>query len=354
MKERQDMIRKKQTLAGLVSLSLAAAATMVPASAMAQDPAVDCAVPDGWAPVWYASAPHPYFDEVVKGVDAFAEEFGVEVDKQVGPDWTQDSQNQRMEALTAKGARSFSVYPTNASGANALYEELTGQGAKIVSFGASTQLPTTATLVVATDVKSAAAQAAEALIEAMGGSGKIINVLEILTDPNTVLRKEGIEEVVANHPDVEIIQEVAGIQSAEEAVQKISDAVAANAETADGIIATGFLPSVAIAQVLADYREQGGERDIKAVGIDTDPVVMDAIANGIMTGTIAQNPIGHGYISMIALACIENGYGAAEGAYHIDAGTAFVTAENIDTFADDVAAITQSIRDSLLTQYMTK
>jgi ribose transport system substrate-binding protein len=347
-------MKKKQTLAGLVSLSLAAGAAMVPAAAMAQDPTVECAVPDDWTPVWYASAPHPYFDEVTKGVVAFGEDFGVEVDQQVGPDWNQDSQNQRMEALAAQGARAFSVYPTNASGANALFEELTGQGATIVSFGASPQLPTTAKFVVATDVKTAAAQAAEALIEAMGGEGKIINVLEILTDPNTVLRKEGIEEVVANYPDVEIIQEVAGIQSPEEAVQKISDAVAANAATVDGIIATGFVPSVAIAQVLSDYRDQGGDRDIKAVGIDEDPVVMKAIEDGIMTGTIAQNPYGHGYLSLLALACMENGYVPAEGAYHIDAGTAFVTAENIDTYSDDITAITNGIKDSLLTEYMTK
>ena len=207
---------------------------------------------------------------------------------------------------------------------------------------------------VATDVKTAAMQAAEALIDSMGGSGKIINVLEILEDPNTALRKEGIDEVVANYPDVEIIQEVAGIKSAEEAVQKISDAVAANASSVDGIIATGFQPSVAIAQVLADYQAQGGDRDIKAVGIDTDPVVMDAIADGIMTGTIAQNPYGHGYLSLLALLCMENGFAPAEGAYHIDAGTAFVTAENLDSYADDINAVTEEIKAALLSNYMTK
>jgi ribose transport system substrate-binding protein len=348
------MFHRNQTMAGLASLSLAVVAVMAPAAVTAQDPAAACAVPDGWNPVWYASAPHPYFDEVIKGVDAFASDFGVDVNKQVGPDWTQDSQNQRMEALFAQGARSFSVYPSDASGANALFDELTSQGAKIVTFGASTQLPTTASFVVATDVKTAAAQATEALIESMGGSGKIINVLEVLEDPNTALRKEGVEEVVAAHPDVEIIQEVAGIKSAEEAVQKISDAIAANAETVDGIIATGFQPSVAIAQVLSDYKDQGGERDIKAVGIDTDPVVIDAIQKGIMTGTIAQNTYGHGYLSLLALLCMEDGYVPVEGAYHIDSGTAFVTADNIDTYAADISAVTQSIKDDLLTKYLTK
>ena len=345
---------RKKMLAGLVSLSVAAGAAMVPASALAQDPTVECAVPDGWSPVWYAPAPHPYFETVEEGIDAFSEEFGVEVNKQVGPDWAQDSQNQRMEALVAQGARSFSVYPADAVGANGLYGELVAQGAKIVNFGGSTAEPTPASFVVATDVKVAAMQAAEALIESMGGSGKIINVLEVLEDSNTAKRKAGIEEVVANYPDVEIIQEISGMKSAEEAVQKVSDAIAANAETVDGIIATGFTPSVAIAQVLADYAAQGGERDIKAVGIDTDPVVMQAIADGVMTGTISQNPYGHGYLSLLALMCMENGYVPVEGAYHIDAGTAFVTAENLETFAADIDAVTEDIKANLLTQYMTK
>jgi ribose transport system substrate-binding protein len=38
------------------------------------------------------------------------------------------------------------------------------------------------------------------------------------------------------------------MKSVEEAVQKVGDAVAANADKVDGIIATGYTPSVAIAR----------------------------------------------------------------------------------------------------------
>ena len=69
--------------------------------------------------------PHPYFEHVKKGVEAFEKDIGITVEKQIGPDWKQDSQNQRMEALAAKGFNAFSVYPADASGANGLYEELT-------------------------------------------------------------------------------------------------------------------------------------------------------------------------------------------------------------------------------------
>lgn len=343
------------TSAAPTAAAAESAATAESAPAVSTAPAAfGCTAPAGFAPVWYASAPHPYFETVIPGVDAFATEFGVTVDKQIGPDWKQDSQNQHMEALAAKGAKYYSVYPTDASGANALYEELTKNGATIINFGASTAEPTTASLVFATDVKAAAMQAAEELIKTMGGKGNIINVLEVLEDPNTALRKEGVEEVVAKYPDVKIIQELSGMKSAEEAVQKVSDSIAANSTKVDGIIATGFTPSVAIAQVLTDYKARGGARPIHAVGIDTDPVVIKAITDGVMDGTISQNPYGHGYLPMLALMCMADGYKVKDGVYRVDTGTAFVTKANLTTYADDIAKVTDKVRAALLTDYLTK
>jgi ribose transport system substrate-binding protein len=248
---------------------------------------------------------------VLTGVEAFEAEFGIPVEKQIGPDWEQASENERLEALAAQGFKYFSVYPSDASGANGLYEELTQNGAMVINFGASTMQPTTASFMVATDVK-----ATEALIQSMGGKGNIVNVLEVLEDSNTVLRKEGVEEVVAKYPDVKIIQEISGMTSLEEAVEKIGNVLSANIEQVDGIIATGFTISVGIAQVLGEYYDTGGDREIHAVGIDTDPTVMKAIEDGVMDGTIAQNPYGHGYLSLLALKLIAEGYTPA---------TAFIT-----------------------------
>ena len=304
--------------------------------------------------VWYAPAPHPYFEDVKKGVEAFEKDFGVTVEKQIGPDWKQDSQNQRMEALAAKGYQYFSVYPTDASGANGLYEELTKKGVKLINFGASTAEPTTASFAVATDVKVAAMAATEELIKSMGGKGNIINVLEVLEDSNTVKRKAGVEEVVAKYPDVKIIQELSGMKSVEEAVQKVGDSLSANVDKVDGILATGFTPSVAIAQVLSEYKSKGGTRAIHAVGIDTDPVVMKAIEDGVMAGTIVQNPFGHAYLSLMLLGYLSQGYTPKPGQYFVNAGFAFASKANLTTYADDIQKVTQQIKNDLLSTYLQK
>lgn len=305
-------------------------------------------------PVWYAPAPHPYFEQVKLGVEAFEKDTGITVEKQIGPDWKQPSQNERMEALAAKGFNAFSVYPADASGANGLYEELTAKGIKIASFGTSTALPTTASFAVATDVKAAAMAATEELIKAMGNKGNIINVLEVLEDPNTALRKQGIEEVVAKYPDVKIIQEVAGMTSVEEATQKVGDTLSANIDKVDGIIATGYTPSVAIAQVLSEYKSKGGTRTIHAVGIDTDDIVVQAIKDGVMDGTIVQNPYGHGYLSLLLLKYLSEGYKPKDGAYFVDGGFTFANKDNLTTYNDDILKVTEQIKADLLSKYLTK
>ena len=45
-------------------------------------------------------------------------------------------------------------------------------------------------------------------------------MLEVVEDANTILRKEGIEEVVAKYPDVNIIQESPGLKQSKKARKK--------------------------------------------------------------------------------------------------------------------------------------
>jgi ribose transport system substrate-binding protein len=322
------------------------------APAAPAEPAAPAAEP--FKLVWYVPAPHPYFEEVRVGVEACEKELGIEVQYQVGPDWQQNSQNQNMEALAALGNKYFAVYPSDASGANSLYEELVANGATIVNFGTSTLLPTTASFAVATDVKVAAMQAAEELIKAMGGKGNIINVLEVLEDPNTVLRKQGIEEVVAKYPDVTIIQEVSGMATVEAALEKINSALSANLDKVDGIITTGYTPTVALSQVLTEYKEKGGEREIHGVGIDTDEITMKAIRDGVLDGTIVQNPFGHGYLSCLLLNYVHQGYTPKADTYFVNGGFAYAHAGNIDNYNVDIEAATAEIKSALLDTYLTK
>lgn len=301
---------------------------------------------------WYASAPHPYFDAVKLGVEAFSKDYGIPVKEQIGPDWNMDSENTGVLALAADGYTYLSIYPTDASAANGLYDEVVKRGGRVVNFGASTFEPTPASFAVMTDVKAAAMKAAEFLVQKMGGKGTMVNVLEVLEDPNTKLRKDGVAEVLKKYPAVKVI-EVAGIKSEQEAAEKIEGAVASAGGFVNGILCTGFVPTMALSKFLADY-ETKAKKHIAGVGIDDDPVILDAIAKGYLDATIGQNTFGHGYLSMLALKYLSEGYKPAKGMYRIDSGVVLITKANATTYKADLTKVTQQIKADLPKKYLTK
>ncbi|MGO8695591.1 MAG: sugar ABC transporter substrate-binding protein [Rectinemataceae bacterium] len=301
---------------------------------------------------WYVPAPHPYFDSVKQGVMAFAKENGIDVKMQVGPDWNMDSENTGVLALAAQGYNYFSIYPIDPSAANGLYKQLVAHGVKVINFGATTFQPTTASLAFMTDVKAEAETAAKYIIGKMGGQGTLLNVLEVLADPNTQLRKQGVDEVVAQYPGIKLI-EVAGINSEQEAMDKINGAIAGAGGYVNGIICTGWVPSVAMAKIITDYQQKYGKR-IDGVGIDNDPVVLKAVKDGFLDGTYAQNYYGHGYLPFYALKLMSEGYKPMPGVYNISTGQVLITKDNVDNYMDDLAKLTATIKSDMTTKYLTK
>jgi len=300
---------------------------------------------------WYGMMPHPYNTEVRSGVERFETETGVKVAKVVGQQWTQDNENVNVEALSTKGYKAFSIYPGDPAGANALFAQLKRRGEFIVAYGAEPNLPTPVPFTVATDIKGAAMTAAEKLIELMGGKGQILNVLEMVTDINTKKRDDGIKEVVAGHPGVELVQTISDMTQVSTAVNKIQSALAARTDEIDGIIATGYNPTIAAAAVLSEWHKDPRHKRIRFIGIDTGPTVLQAIRDGAIDATIAQNPLGHGYISCLVLKMLLEGRIPKADHQFIDAGIVIVTKENINTYAAEVRKITDRIAGELESRY---
>jgi len=280
----------------------------------------------------YWPAVHPYYESVKKGLAKHFEDFGIEIHSQIGIDWTQPTENEQVEALVAQGYNGLMVFPLDAAGANALYEEVVEQGIPVINYGAPTIVPTPASFTLATNVKEAAKIAAEKVCEEMDYKGGILNVLEVVTDPNTILRKEGVEEVAAKYPDVEIVQTIGDMLSIEECTEKISNALAAKKDEINGIVTTGYNPTVATANILTELENDS----IAFVGIDDDPIVLKAIELGYITGTFGQNPYCQGYAGPVFLELLIDGAETKQEYVFVDTSGVVITKENIDTFLDEL------------------
>jgi len=280
---------------------------------------------------YYWPQAHPYYESVLKGQAKFAEKYGIEVFSQVGTGWDLQTEIEQVEALVAQGYKGLAVYPVDASGTNSLYEEVVAAGTFVCSYGAQTQVPTPASFTLATDVKAAAMAATEKVIETMGEKGNILNIIEYVEDPNSILRKEGVEEVVAKYPDVKIIQTIAGMDSIEECTEKIGNALSGLGDQVNGMVTTGYNPTVASAQILTEMKND----KIAYVGIDDDPIVLKAIEDGYVTGTFAQSPYFQGYVTPILLMYLIQGH-ESKGFVFIDTYGIVVTKDNLGTFADEL------------------
>lgn len=295
---------------------------------------------------WFAPIPHPYFESVKGGIESWEEDNGIEVKKVLGQEWTQENENENVEALAAQGYEAFFIYPTDPTAANGLYEELVDRGIYVVNFGAKTTEPTPASFYVGTDIRQAAFDGAEKLCELLNYKGNILNVLEVIADSNTILRKDAIEEVAAKYPDIHIIREITDMQTVEESMEKIQNALSAQVEEIDGIICTGFTTTIAATSILSEFHDTH-DRYIHFVGIDDDPTVLDAIKKGLIDTTVAQNPWGTGYVSAELCKRLLDGWTPKTGGYAVYAGHVLVTKDNVDIYFDELVDLTMDIVDGI-------
>jgi len=292
--------------------------------------------------------PHPFFAPWEQAAADAKRYFNLkECEYKVPHEWKLDLQNKLLESLAAQGFNAFGIFPGDATGTNAMMQELLDFGAPSVAIGGCTQSPSPAQFCLATDVYRSVYK------------GSILHVCSRLVDPNTVLRIAAVDKAIEEAgPDVKLYQHLPDTDSQETGDQKINGLLAARAAEVDGIISTGYVSSVVAARSLRNM----GDKRIKMIGIDDDPIVLQAIKDGYLQGTMAQNPYGQGYIAAFVLKRLHEGCKIKAGApfqettqnkTFIDSGTLLIHAGNIDTYKDELKKIAKDIIGSFEAKYLT-
>lgn len=302
--------------------------------------------------VLYEPLPHPYCNAVGDGGKAYASERGVGVRIVVGQESTQANVNTNIESMFTLGYKAFAIYPVDPAGSKGLFARLQRGGRYVVAYGAQPEPGTETPFAVATDTRQAATLAAEKLVELLGQRGRILNVLESLTDANTPIRQAAIEEVVAKYPNVQIVQTVGDVTTEQRAREKIESALVARGDEVDGVICTGYTTTVAAAMLLAEHNRRPGAKRIRFVGLDTDDRVLAAIRDGSVDMTLAQNAFGHGYISCALLDLLLQGWQPKTDYQFIDSGSVVVSRANVDSFQAVIETMTKTIVGDLKTKYL--
>ncbi|MGP1396185.1 MAG: sugar ABC transporter substrate-binding protein [Inquilinaceae bacterium] len=303
--------------------------------------------------------PHPYFSAWEQAAADAKRDFDLaDASYKVPAAWELSQQNELIESLVAQGYNAFLVFPGDASGTNATLGELDDFDIPSAALAGCTQDPTPAVFCLGTDVARSAYLGTQELIASMGGAGKIAHFTGFLVDPNTQLRIEAVQQAVDETGGaVELIQVIADIDAPEPADEKINAFLAARGDEVDGIVTTAWIPAVVASTALRNL----GDKRIKMVGIDHDQVVLDAIRDGFVHGTMLQNPYGQGYIGSFALDKLRGGctvkadapfLTTAQTVRFIDSGTAFIGQGEEASYQDAMVEVTKELMGSFEETYL--
>ena len=134
--------------------------------------------------------------------------------------------------------------------------------------------------------------------------------------------------------------------------------MAAQGAEVDGIVTTAWVPAVVAAQALTNM----ADKRIKMVGIDHDEVVLKAIKDGFVHGTMLQNPYGQGYIGSYVMDKVRQGCefksdapwkSTAQTDQFIDSGTVFVDISDVDTYVMAMRGISLEILETFDSTYLS-
>jgi|SRR5690625_1032090 len=289
-------------------IAITSAASLVLVSACSSDSADGSTSTEGGAGenetrvALVAGGPSTYFTFwEAAGLEA-QEEYGIqEVKYEVPPtpEYDPTIQINSINSLLSAGYNAFGIFPDGATALQTTYDKMEAQGIPVIDIGGCSEEPTAALFCLATDVKAAAYYETQELIKAMGGEGKIALLTGLLTDNNTILRNEGVEEAVAEtNGAVEITQIISDIDTPNDAPAAVQSLLANHGHELDGMISPTYYPSVAAASIMMENPEY---QDILFIGTDNDPTVMKAIQEGAIYGTIYQNSAGQATIAAYVL-----------------------------------------------------
>jgi ribose transport system substrate-binding protein len=304
--------------------------------------------------------PHPYFAAWEQaGMDAM-KEFNLGAgDYRVPAKWELNLQSQLLESLLTQGYNSFLIFPGDAVGTTSVAQELVDNGGQVIATAGCLKDPSPALFCLGTDTGNSAYLGAKELIRVMGGKGRIAHFTGFLVDPNTQLRIDAVQRAAdETNGAVTVVQVIADIDAPQPAEEKINAYLAANAADVDGIVTTAWVPAV----VAANSLRKIGDKRIKMVGIDHDEVVIKAIADGFVDGTMLQNPYGQGYIGSYVLDKLRSGCTLKADApfasnalttKFVDSGTVFVDAATAPTYVTAMVGISADLKANMDANFLS-
>lgn len=188
---------------------------------------------------------------------------------------------------------------TDASACKTQMQMAKNNGIKLVAFDTPDDGQLTEAL-VGTDNKKASAEAADKMFEAIGYEGKVAIIAHNFLTKSGQERKQAIVDVLANSYNDKDIKFVDIVYLAQEdrSDKEILDELLERNPDLSGIICTDLQTT----EMVIDYAKKLEEKSFCITGFDTSEKIIDAVEDGTIIGTMAQDSYGMGYATITTAA----------------------------------------------------
>ena len=219
------------------------------------------------------------------GAQEKAKELGVNLEFQ-GPDKFDASlQTPIVNAVAAKKPDAVLIAPTDTKAMYAPIKQLADAGSKIVFVDTTLEQADMAESQIASDNEAGGREAATALGELVGGSGKVFTVNVKPGISTTDARAKGFEEG-AKEGGLDYLGQDFSQDEPAKAATIIKAQLAKNPDL-KGVFATNLFSAEGTAN---GVREAGKSGDVKIVGFDAGPAQVEQLEKGDVQALIAQKP----------------------------------------------------------------
>ncbi|MCJ8014293.1 substrate-binding domain-containing protein [Paenibacillus sp. KQZ6P-2] len=147
---------------------------------------------------------------------------------------------------------------------------------------------------VGTNNYEAGQKAAERLIKLTGTESRIGVMNFVKGAKNADEREEGFMDYVARYPGVEVV-DIEYCESDEQLARKLTRKMMTEHPDLNGIVALNEVASIGTAE---EIQELGYGEKVKIITFDSPAKVMELLQEGIVQGTVIQNPFNNGYLAV--------------------------------------------------------
>ncbi len=208
---------------------------------------------------------------------------------------TAAAQRQILDNLLTNGVAGVSISAIDPANSTEILNKVASQA---VLFTTDSDAPkTNRVLYIGTDNVAAGVQCGELIKKTLPDGGKIMLFVGTMGADNARERVEGIKKALAGSK-VEILDIRTDEVDFARAKRNVEDTLTKYPDI-DGLVG---LWSYNTPQIVEAVRAAGKEGQVKVIGFDEDPVTLRGVADGIVAGTVVQQPYEFGYQSMILMA----------------------------------------------------